>query len=49
MGNVDYSKYAKLSPFELKDKLIALAESRTDRMRAERRPRKPKLPCNCPS
>ena len=32
MGNVDYSKYAKLSPFELKDELIALAQSRTDRM-----------------
>ena len=32
MGNVDYSKYAKLSPFELKDELIALAQSHTDRM-----------------
>jgi len=32
MGNVDYSKYSKLSPFELKDKLIELAQSRTDRM-----------------
>ena len=32
MGNVDYSKYSKLSPFELKDELIALATSRTDRM-----------------
>jgi aspartate 4-decarboxylase len=32
MGNVDYSKYAKLSPFELKDELIALALSHTDRM-----------------
>ncbi|MFI7966584.1 hypothetical protein ACFMKD_21690, partial [Acinetobacter baumannii] len=25
MGKVDYSKYAKLSPFELKDNLIELA------------------------
>ncbi|MBD8010145.1 bifunctional aspartate transaminase/aspartate 4-decarboxylase [Acinetobacter pecorum] len=32
MGNTDYSKYSKLSPFELKDELIALATSRTDRM-----------------
>ena len=32
MSNVDYSKYAKLSPFELKDNLIELAQSRTDRM-----------------
>ena len=32
MGNIDYSKYAKLSPFELKDKLIELAQSRTDRL-----------------
>jgi len=32
MGKVDYSKYAKLSPFELKDNLIELAQSRTDRM-----------------
>ena len=32
MENFDYSKYAKLSPFELKDKLIELAQSRTDRM-----------------
>lgn len=32
MSNVDYSKYAKLSPFELKDNLIALAQSKTDRM-----------------
>ncbi|MEB3792488.1 bifunctional aspartate transaminase/aspartate 4-decarboxylase [Acinetobacter sp. IK40] len=32
MGNVDYSKYSKLSPFELKDNLIELAQSKTDRM-----------------
>ncbi|EPG4835953.1 hypothetical protein P4E27_003859, partial [Acinetobacter baumannii] len=32
MGKVDYSKYAKLSPFELKDNLIELAQSKTDRM-----------------
>jgi aspartate 4-decarboxylase len=32
MGNIDYSKYAKLSPFELKDNLIELAQSRTDRL-----------------
>lgn len=32
MGNVDYSKYSKLSPFELKDSLIALAQSKRDRL-----------------
>ncbi|WHR57025.1 bifunctional aspartate transaminase/aspartate 4-decarboxylase [Acinetobacter haemolyticus] len=32
MGNTDYSKYAKLSPFELKDNLIELAQNHTDRM-----------------
>ena len=32
MAKVDYSKYAKLSPFELKDELIALAQSKTDRI-----------------
>ncbi|KXO85798.1 aspartate 4-decarboxylase [Acinetobacter venetianus] len=32
MGNVDYTKYSKLSPFELKDNLIELAQSRTDRL-----------------
>ncbi|WP_427225858.1 bifunctional aspartate transaminase/aspartate 4-decarboxylase [Acinetobacter baumannii] len=32
MGKVDYSKYAKLSPFELKDNLIELAQSKTDRI-----------------
>ncbi len=32
MGNVDYTKYSKLSPFELKDKLIEIAQSKTDRM-----------------
>ncbi|MBJ9985265.1 bifunctional aspartate transaminase/aspartate 4-decarboxylase [Acinetobacter sp. S40] len=32
MANIDYSKYAKLSPFELKDELISLAQSKTDRM-----------------
>lgn len=28
----DYSKYAKLSPFELKDELIKLASSKPDRL-----------------
>ena len=32
MAKVDYSKYSKLSPFELKDELIALAQSKTDRI-----------------
>jgi len=31
MAKTDYSKYAKLSPFELKDTLIALAGSKQDR------------------
>jgi len=30
MAKTDYSKYAKLSPFELKDALIQLASSKTD-------------------
>lgn len=30
MAKIDYSKYAKLSPFELKDELIKLAQSKTD-------------------
>ena len=32
MSDEDYSQYAGLSPFELKDKLIALAESDAERM-----------------
>jgi aspartate 4-decarboxylase len=32
MGAIDYSKYTKLSPFELKDELIKLASSRTNRL-----------------
>jgi aspartate 4-decarboxylase len=32
MATSDYSKYSKLSPFELKDNLIALASSRADRL-----------------
>ncbi len=30
MAKTDYSKYAKLSPFELKDALIQLASSKAD-------------------
>lgn len=32
MLKTDYTKYEKLSPFELKDQLIALAQNKTDRM-----------------
>lgn len=32
MAKTDYSKYSKLSPFELKDNLIALASGRADRL-----------------
>ncbi len=32
MGTIDYSQYAKLSPFELKDELIKLASSRENRL-----------------
>lgn len=32
MEKIDYSKYSKLSPFELKDKLIELAGNNTDRL-----------------
>jgi len=32
MKNVDYSKFARLSPFELKDQLASLASSHADRM-----------------
>lgn len=32
MIKTDYAKYSKLSPFELKDQLIAIAQSKTDRM-----------------
>lgn len=32
MAKTDYSKFSKLSPFELKDNLIALASSHTDRL-----------------
>lgn len=32
MLKTDYTKFAKLSPFELKDNLIALAQRKTDRM-----------------
>jgi aspartate 4-decarboxylase len=32
MANLDYSKYAQLSPFELKDSLIELASSNRDRL-----------------
>lgn len=32
MPKLDYSKFTKLSPFELKDQLIALAQSHTDRL-----------------
>jgi len=32
MAKVDYSKYSKLSPFELKDNLIELAQSHSDRL-----------------
>ena len=32
MSDRNYSEYADLSPFELKDKLIALAQSDAERM-----------------
>ena len=32
MAKTDYAKYSKLSPFELKDKLIELAQSHADRL-----------------
>ncbi|GAA5015123.1 bifunctional aspartate transaminase/aspartate 4-decarboxylase [Acinetobacter puyangensis] len=32
MSTTDYSKFAKLSPFELKDNLMALAQSHADRL-----------------
>lgn len=32
MENIDYAKYEKLSPFELKDKLIELASNNNDRL-----------------
>jgi aspartate 4-decarboxylase len=32
MPHIDYSKYAKLSPFELKDALIGVASSKTSRL-----------------
>ena len=31
-NKIDYAQYANLSPFELKDNLIKLAQSRTDRV-----------------